>query len=148
MLLLPGYADFLSIRGKIVFDGMLLMQKDPTLGIPILHKFLGILLEIVAIRLSLGNFWKPNVQSARQVLCSNHDPFGQCEFPNLSGNGYHLLVWCIPPIFIRYERTLILSTWKWIDLRLNTFEKVKRASLMANNSRTTLIWSFDSWRDH
>ena len=55
-------------------------------------------------------------------------------------------LFCVPPIFIRYERSLILLTWKWIDLRFNIFQKVKRASLMASNYRK-LIWRFDSCRD-
>ena len=59
MHLLLGCVDLLSTKGKMVSDGMLLMQKDPTLGIPTLHKFLGILLEIVAIPLSLGNSGSP-----------------------------------------------------------------------------------------
>ena len=61
MYLLLGCVDLLSPTGKMVSDGMLLMQKDPTLGIPTFHEFLRILLDIVAIRLSLGNFWKSNL---------------------------------------------------------------------------------------
>ena len=49
MHLLLGCVDLLSTTGKMVSDGMLLMQKDPTLGIPTLRKFLCILLEIAAI---------------------------------------------------------------------------------------------------
>ena len=61
MHLLIGYVDLLSTTRKMVFDGMLLVQKDPTLGIPTLLRFLGIFLEILAIRSSLGIFWKPNL---------------------------------------------------------------------------------------
>ena len=62
MHLLLGCVDLLSTIGKMAsLDGMLLMQKVPTLGISTLHKCLGILLEIVANRLSLGNFSKPNL---------------------------------------------------------------------------------------
>ena len=61
MHLLLGCVDLLSTTGKMVSDGILLIQKDPTLRIPTLHKCLGILLEIVAIRLGLGNFWKLNL---------------------------------------------------------------------------------------
>ena len=49
MHLLLGCVDLLSTTGKMASDGMLLMQKDPTLGIPTLRKFLCILLEIAAI---------------------------------------------------------------------------------------------------
>ena len=41
-------------------------------------------------------------------------------------------------IFIIYERALILPTWKWTNLKLNIFKNVKRASLMAKNSRTLI----------
>ena len=61
MHLLLGCVDLLSTTGKMVSDGILLIQKDPTLRIPTLHKCLGIILEIVAIRLGLGNFWKLNL---------------------------------------------------------------------------------------
>ena len=61
MHLLLGRVYLFSTTGKMVFDGMLLMQKDLTLGIPTLHIFLRIHLEIVAIRLGLGNFWKSNL---------------------------------------------------------------------------------------
>ena len=146
MHLLLGCVDLLSTTGKMVSDGMLLMQKDPTLGIPTLHKFLGILLEIVAIRLSLGNFWKPNLPGRYSAVIMI--PLDNAN-SQISLEMAIIPLFCVPlpPLFISYERALIFSTWKWIDLRSNIFEKVKKASLMANTSRT-LIWSFDSWRDH
>ena len=61
MYLLLGCMDLLSTTGKMVSDGMLLMEKYRTLGIPTLHKFIEMLSEIVPIYSSLGNFWKPNL---------------------------------------------------------------------------------------
>ena len=61
MHLLLGGVGLFSTTGKMVFDGTLLMQKGPAVGVPSLQKFIGILMEIVAIRLSLGNFGKPNL---------------------------------------------------------------------------------------
>ena len=56
MHMLLGCVDVLSTTGKIVSDDMLMMRADPALGILTLHKFLQILLEIVTICLSFGNF--------------------------------------------------------------------------------------------
>ena len=47
MHLLLGCVDLVSATGKLVPDCVFLMQIDPTLGILTLHKFLGILLEVV-----------------------------------------------------------------------------------------------------
>ena len=126
MHLLLVCVDLLSTTGKIVFDGMLLMQRDPTLAIPTLHSFLGILLEIVAIYSSLGNMINlPGRYSAVSVITLD------------TANSQVSL----EMVIFRYERSLILSTWT--DLRLNIFENVKRASLMASNFRA-LLWRFDS----
>ena len=54
--MLQGCVDVLSTTGKTVSDDMLMMRADPALGILTLHKFLQILLEIVTICLSFGNF--------------------------------------------------------------------------------------------
>ena len=75
----------------------------------------------------------PDIQTTRLVLCSKYDLSGHSKFPNLFGNGYHLPVLCTTT-FIRHASALILWTWKWTDLRLNIFENVKSASLMAKIS--------------
>ena len=61
MHLLLGCVDLVSATGKLVPDCVFLMQIDPTLGILTLHKFLGILLEMVTFARVLEISGSPSV---------------------------------------------------------------------------------------
>ena len=93
--LLLSCVDLFSTTVNMVSDGMLLMQKDLTLGIITLNRFLGILL-VFQKRDSSHSLESWKFLEAQSALTFNlpgkHDLFRHCKFPNLFGNGYHLLV--------------------------------------------------------
>ena len=130
--LLLSCVDLFSTTVNMVSDGMLLMQKDPTLGIITLNRFLGILL-VFQKRDSSHSLESWKFLEAQSALTFNLPS----RYSTVS-----MISLGIVNSQISLEM-VIISFYP----PLNIFENVKRASLMANNSRT-LIWRFDPWRVH
>ena len=70
-----------------------------------------------------------------------------CEVPNFLGARAVISLLLVPSIFIKYDRAVVLSTWKWAVFRENMLWKVNRVRFIALSS-SRLVSNLDSWRVH